>query len=164
MADRDPNHLHPSVRAVMAEHLRRGGRYLRVGCVETYRDEFAQAVEWRKGRDENGNVVDPGAVVTNARPGASYHGLLLPDGTPCSLAYHVAIYRDDGSIPGYGSVLTPAEEALITCVGLLGEGLGMTWGGRWTRKDWYHFERRIPGMDLAAIRAALNSGRNILTA
>lgn len=164
MIDRDPNHLHPAVRAVLAQHLRVTGAYLRTGCTETFRDETEQAAAWAKGRDALGHVIDPAAVVTNAPPGSSYHGIELPDGTPCALAYHVGIYDEHGGILGYGRALTPPEEALYTYVGMEGERLGMTWGGRWQRRDWLHFEKRVTGLDLAQIRLRLAAGQSFLSA
>lgn len=162
--DKDPNHLHPVVRGVLAEHLRRASRYLHVEFGEGYRDEAAQLVAWQKGRDANGTIVDPVAVVTNAAPGQSYHGVRLADGSPCSLAYHLWLFNAGGRVVGFGAALTPEEEMLYTALGVMGEALGMTWGGRWRSRDWQHFEKRIPGLDLATIRQRLTAGQLVLTA
>lgn len=70
----------------------------------------------------------PGAIVTKARPGDSYHqyGLAF-DVVP--LAYENAKdWNPSGS--------------LWEQIGAIGEGLGLTWGGRWLSPDAPHFELR----------------------
>jgi hypothetical protein len=74
--DRDPAHLHPIASAKMAQLLsltQHAG--LPVVLQETYRDYETQAADYAKGRDEHGNIVDAKAVVTQAKPGYSWHNL-----------------------------------------------------------------------------------------
>jgi len=159
MTDSDLNHLHPFVRSILAKHIAAATRHgLITKVIETYRDETTQLVNWQKGRDAQGNIIDRAAIVTNAPPGASYHGVRYNAGMPCSLAYHLAIDVPGPPLLGFGdSRLTKAAEALYTGLGILGEDLGLTWGGRWQLRDWTHFEQRFPGSSLADIKALILS-------
>jgi D-alanyl-D-alanine dipeptidase len=56
----------------------------------------------------------PGPVVTNAKPGSSWHNF--------GLAFDVAVVQG-------GKPTWPADEALWQKVGALGKALGLTWGG-----------------------------------
>lgn len=167
--DRDRQHLHPAVQVLLARHENAAARYgLRTRLIETYRDEAQQAADFAKGRDVLGRVVNPAAVVTNAPPGASYHGVVLADGRPASLAYHLAIVtpgedlvlgtHDDG-LAGFGRVtLDDTWRAILLSLGLQGEALGLTWGGRWPSRDYTHFEKRISGLNLAGARQRVLAG------
>ena len=74
MRDRDPAHLHPYASAKMAQHLSLAQEAgIPVALCETWRDPALQGLDWRKGRDEHGNIVDAAAIVTQARPGQSWH-------------------------------------------------------------------------------------------
>ena len=96
--------------------------------VQGYRSPDAQAALWQQGRDSSGNVTDPSAIVTNAKPGQSMHNYgiafdvveVLPDGT-----------EDWGmSKPGNWDLM-----------GRLGESIGLEWGGDWTGwQDHPHFQ------------------------
>lgn len=68
----------------------------------------------------------PGAVVTKARPGDSYHQY--------GLAFDVVpdAYKD---LPNWN----PGGDAWTT-IGQIGESMGLTWGGRWASPDEPHFE------------------------
>lgn len=68
----------------------------------------------------------PGAVVTKARPGDSFHqyGLAF-DAVPKA-------YKDMKD-------WNPSGPAWLT-IGQIGEGLGLHWGGRWSTPDEPHFE------------------------
>ena len=75
----------------------------------------------------------PGAVVTKARPGDSYHqyGLAF-DVVP--LAYeHLPDWNPSG--PHWAMI------------GTIGESLGLTWGGRWQSPDFPHFELKAAPLD-----------------
>lgn len=121
--------LHPRVRA-MAQRLlddaRRAGIPLTVTF--TLRSMETQAALYAQGRTK------PGAIVTNARPGYSYHnfGLAL-DVVPTELL----------ALPKWGD--TPAHqkltEALWARVGAIGKAIGFRWGGDFRSiKDRPHFE------------------------
>jgi hypothetical protein len=171
MRDRDPLHLHPLVRKLHAEHLRlaEGEPRLRgrVRTEETWRPLELQAGDWRKGRGPNGEIIDAKAVVTDARPGASWHNLERWErdatGTwqrvPSSFAYHLALVDDGDELPGswegFGSNQLGLEDiGDFTLLGEIGESLGLTWGGRWRKRDYLHHELR-PG-PLSHVIAALN--------
>lgn len=65
------------------------------------RDNAEQAIEFAKGRDAEGNVVDPDAVVTDAKPGDSSHnyhfGLDVARKTPTGLRWDYVV-RPDGTL------------------------------------------------------------------
>lgn len=158
MTDTALDHLHPIMLPILAEHQdilrRRFGVSTHVQ--ETARDDTAQRIAYLKGRDPvTLEVVDQKAVVTNARPGMSWHNVSYPTGKRASLAYHLSIDSDLASpgiqYLGFGSAeldLTgaphlrcdldgrePLDELgpghLVYCViGIVGESLGLTWGGR----------------------------------
>lgn len=160
MSDRDLTHLHPHVFQLLNEHVTRAQAHgLLVVVIETYRNEAEQLANWQKGRDASGNIVDPGSIVTMAKPGDSYHGVCYPNGTPCSLAYHLAIDVPGPPLLGFGdSRLDTAAEALYTGLGILGEELGLTWGGRWHQpRDWTHFELRVPGKSLTDLKLMIKT-------
>lgn len=187
MTDSDVNHLHPIMRPLLAEHrdilLSRFG--VQTYLQETFRDDTMQRVNFLKGRDPvTLEVVDKSKVVTNARPGQSWHNVRYPTGNPASLAYHLGI--DSNLVTpgvqylGFGSAelyLTGAPTLacdldghppldqlgpghLIYCaIGLVGEALGLTWLGRTSIRDWMHFEKRVG--TLAQVQAAMKSHGDI---
>ncbi len=141
-------HLHPKVQPICLEHQELVAKLgISLMLIETYRDEIEQRVNWMKGRDHLGNIIEPKKVVTHAPAGTSYHGFSYPNKVPASLAYHLAITRPGGLL-GFGEELNKAGQLLYTAVGVIGEKLGMTWGGRWKMRDYTHFEFRIKGKDL----------------
>lgn len=78
----------------------------------------------------------PGKIVTKARPGYSWHNF--------GVAFDVTVFK--GSTPVWDG---PEYDA----VGMLGQRLGLEWGGAWTTfKDRPHFQLRM-GMTLAEARA-----------
>lgn len=119
--------LHPKVRALAEKLLQvaeaNGHRVIVTSTLRTF-DE--QASLYAQGRTM------PGKIVTNAKPGDSFHNW--------GLAFDVAIIRDgratwdakvdvdDDRIPDY-------EE-----VGKLGESIGLEWGGRFHLVDMPHFQ------------------------
>ena len=82
---------------------------------------------WAKGRrrtPEGWEVVDKSAVVTKARPGQSAHNY--------GAAFDICFAGHDPY---------PDDERLWETVGLIGEGCGLVWGGRWkSLVDRPHFE------------------------
>lgn len=103
--------LDPSIRVLARELLRRRPE---LTIVSGYRSLEEQERLYRQGRE------DPGPIVTNAKPGTSWHNY--------ALAFDV----------------TPPSEA----AGLEGERLGLRWGGRFESfPDPNHFEYH-PGLSL----------------
>jgi peptidoglycan L-alanyl-D-glutamate endopeptidase CwlK len=152
---RELRHLHPLVQTICLRHQEKAAnRGLNVVLISTYRDETEQKKLFMKGRDVNGKVVYPEEVVTNAPPGSSYHGVAYPSGTPASLAYHLALIRPGGLV-GFGEEMGEAGVFLYSAIGVLGEGLGVTWGGRWRMRDYTHFEFRPGGAKLGKVAMAM---------
>lgn len=80
----------------------------------------------------------PGAIVTNARPGDSWHNH--------GLAFDVAIF--DGGKPSW-----PNDSQLWAKIGAIGKANGLTWGGEFKSiLDLPHFEFH-PGMTLAEAKS-----------
>jgi len=85
------------------------GQNIDLLITSTYRDFECQTVLYQKGRQT------PGVIVTNARAGESFHNYRLAlDFCPL----------EDGKCAWNDS-------AAFTRVGVLAEGLGMQWAGRW---------------------------------
>lgn len=178
MIDNDPLRLHILVRPLRAELLAQATRYgLVVRGGETYRDESAQAAAWAKGRNGAGEVVDRKAVVTWSRPGQSWHGVKLRDGSPASFAFHVEIRRPAGVLgygepPGPGDPLDKPGLLMYCALMLLGERLGLRAGGNWDgdtvpleKGEWdlTHFELHPDGATLMQTIAALQAGCDLVT-
>lgn len=91
-----------------------------------------QRLLWLQGRDPNtGEVVDPAQIVTNAKPGQSRH----EEGA----ALDVARLHEDGRVTW--------NDVPWNDVGILGEEMGLLWGGRWQRiRDRPHFEEPRGGI------------------
>lgn len=155
---RDIEDLHPILRATCMEHQQLAGEAgVRTLLIETYRDEQAQLDAWQKGRDAAGNIVDRDAVVTNSRPGASWHGVTYGNGRPAALAYHLAVIAPDGvGLVGYGDV--PMVDSVYLMVGKIGEQLGLVWGGRWKQPhDPSHYELHPNGATLSQVMAVMKT-------
>lgn len=119
MDSRDPLHLHPWLRAlwhVLRDELSRAGH--QVALHSTYRSAEVQDRLWRQGRQ------DPGPRVTNLRGGQSWHNVTSSDGTPAAAAFDFHWRTPGGGLP-FAST-HPWELA-----GVIGERLGLRWGGRW---------------------------------
>jgi hypothetical protein len=120
-----------SLRAPVAEKAREllgdveAGIDKKLVLVQSFRSAADQAVLYAQGRTA------PGPVVTNAKPGSSYH--------EWGLAFDVAILNAAGK-PSW-----PNDVKLWTEIGRFGEELGLVWGGRFPSPDYGHFELRIPG-------------------
>jgi peptidoglycan L-alanyl-D-glutamate endopeptidase CwlK len=116
--------LHPIVRAKCEAHLaacKAAGIELLVTC--TYRDKEAQDALYAQGRTA------PGAKVTNAKGGQSFHNYRL--------AYDVVPLLN-----GKPVWKTAGEEGkLWQQVGALGVAQGLEWAGNWTRfREYPHFQ------------------------
>lgn len=96
---------------------------LDVLVISTYRDNESQAALYAQGR------TSPGNIVTNAKPGQSYHNWRV--------AFDVVPLRNGKPIWG-----TSGEDGEIwDKVGLMGESVGLEWAGRWTKfKEFPHFQ------------------------
>src|SRR5262245_331003 len=92
VTDRDPAHLHPSVRALQLAHQTAITRRLGIDttCIET----------WRAGEGQD-EAFEAG--LTELRAGGSHHNVCLPDGTPASCAYHLAVDPDGPLLVGFGA-------------------------------------------------------------
>lgn len=101
----------------------------------TYRDNDSQAALYAQGR------TTPGKIVTNARPGQSYHNHRV--------ALDIVPLR--GGKPVWGT--TGSDAALWAHVGALGESCGLEWAGRWkTFREFAHFQY-TGGLTLAQLQA-----------
>lgn len=89
----------------------------------TKRDNAYQAHLYAQGRTH------PGKVVTNAKPGTSWHNY--------GVAFDAVPLRDGK--PVWGSK-APADRALWQTMGQCGERAGLEWGGRWKFVDMPHFQ------------------------
>ena len=93
---------------------------------QTLRSMDEQATLYAKGRTA------PGRVVTYAKPGHSWHNY--------GLAFDVAVLKDNKPTWDTKVDVNDNEVQDYLEVGLLGEKLGLTWGGRWTFVDLPHFQ------------------------
>ena len=86
----------------------------------TYRDFESQQALYDQGRTA------PGKIVTNAKPGRSWHNY--------GLAVDVVPLRN-------GKPVWDAKDPVWETVGKLGEAAGLEWAGRWTRfRELPHFQ------------------------
>ncbi len=124
MASRSLDDLHPIVAAKARAHLaacKAEGIDLLVTC--TYRDPAEQARLFAQGRTA------PGKIVTNARPGQSFHEYRV--------AYDVVPMRAGKPVWGTAG----ADMELWKRVGALGIAQELEWAGNWTRfKEYPHFQ------------------------
>lgn len=134
--------LLPEVQAyARALFTRARGHGITMNIISGLRTDVEQDALYAKGRTR------PGARVTNARGGQSAHNF----GT----AFDVGLFD------GNRYVSTPSK---YKAVGVLGVGLGLTWGGNWrSLKDQSHFEL-LPawavGMPTRQMLAELRRRRN----
>jgi hypothetical protein len=187
VTDTDTDHLHPIMLPILAEHQDILRRRFGISTIvqETARDEVAQRVAYLKGRDPvTLEIVAPQRVVTNARPGQSWHGVRYATGKQASLAYHLGIDSDLAAAGtqylGFGHAdlylagaprlrcdldsREPLDELgpghlIYAAIMLVGESLGLTAGARWQSRDWMHFEKRVG--TLAQVQAAMKSRGDI---
>ena len=136
MASRDLNDLHPTVAAKARAHIAAcaaEGIDLLVTC--TYRDPAEQARLYAQGR------TTPGKIVTNARPGQSFHEYRV--------AYDFVPMRAGKPVWG-----TSGEDGkLWQRVGELAEAQGLEWAGRWPRFKEMAHAQFTGGLKLAHFQA-----------
>lgn len=101
----------------------------------TFRDLESQAALYAQGRTA------PGKLVTNAKPGQSYHNWRV--------AFDVVPLRAGKPVWN----ITGADGKLWEQIGNLGEAVGLEWAGRWTRfREYAHFQF-TGGLTLAQLAA-----------
>jgi hypothetical protein len=175
IVDRDPLHLHQLARDLDAQLAEKALAYgIGTTLIETARDNSGQLARWLQGRLPDGTITDRSKIVTWKKPGDSWHNLVWPDGTPCSLAFHRAIRCTRGEkigLLGFGEFKLDAiaiEQYKV--LGRIGISLGLRWGGNWDmdanlvehgENDLTHFEAHGHGT-LSQVKAALLSGVDIV--
>lgn len=113
MSSRDINDLHPKVAKLCRAFIEKCKvENIDVIITSTYRTMDEQAALWAQGRTK------PGAKVTSARPGQSYHQYR------CAFDF-VPIEN--------GKCQWNDTQAFIKC-GKIAESLGLEWAGRWNGK------------------------------
>lgn len=123
--------LEPATRAMCHEFLAEceAKMFPPIRVTHTLRTLKEQADLWAKGREQTDAgwvVVEPKAVVTRAKPGESPHNY--------GAAFDICFRGPDPY---------PEDDAIWEAVGMVGEGVGLAWGGRWRRfPDRPHFERK----------------------
>lgn len=179
MRDRDPNHLHPLalMKKNQLETLAGRAGLPPLLLEETHRMPDLQDVDFAKGRDSAGNVIDADAIVTQARGGQSDHNFTrwiadpdAPEGwrlVPASLAWHFYIRVPDGGGALYGLgefANVPEVRELYGRLGELAAGIDVRWGGDTNRngkpfepgeRDLVHFSARPRGYTPSQVAAIL---------
>ena len=115
--------VRPFARSLVLKAAEAGIRIKVICGTRTYAEQDAL---YAKGRNASGVVVRPREVVTNAKGGQSNHNF--------GIAFDVGVFEGSrylGDSPKYKAV------------GVLGEQLGLEWGGNWrTIRDQPHFQCR----------------------
>lgn len=120
--------MHPDLQPLCRELLAQAGNArLVVRVTQVWRSPQKQAELYAQGRTA------PGPIVTNAPPGTSKHEFTI-NGQPASKAFDFAI------IDNTGQLIRDGMDHRYTQVGEFGEGVGLSWGGRWKHPDFDHFE------------------------
>lgn len=137
--------LNPAIRDKVRKLLKKwfdSGLFVRITEDGNFRTFQQQQEIYNKGRDKNGNVIDKSKVVTNAKPGQSYHNY--------GLAFDIIpIVNGKGTYNFDFSKLKP--DAI---------SLGFKWGGDWKKPktDNPHFEYTF-GKSEKELLALYNSGK-----
>lgn len=145
--------LHPVVHAAAEELIERCySNGVPILITQGLRTTAEQDALYAQGRTK------PGAIVTNARGGYSYHNyglaidfaLLLPDGS--GVSWDMKRDGDKDRIADWHEVVQEAKR------------IGFEWGGDFTSiKDYPHFQMSF-GMTIAALRAGLKPSQAQITA
>lgn len=148
--------LHPVVQEMVMNHQDAARKIgLGVQCIETWRGEIDQNAAKARG-------------ASKAAWGQSWHNVTI-NGNPASMAYHLALLRPGGLV-GFGERLTKPMLLMYRALGLLGETLGLRWGGNWDQdavaledgeNDLTHFEFHPNGATLSQTIAAIKASGNI---
>lgn len=86
----------------------------------------------------------PGAKVTNARAGFSWHNF--------SLAADIAVFKGRSYLP---------ESPAYNWLGPIGESCGLEWGGRWKTPDRPHYQYPT-GLTMAQMRDRVAAGKPLV--
>jgi peptidoglycan L-alanyl-D-glutamate endopeptidase CwlK len=130
ISSRDVNDLLPEVAALCRSFIDACGKEgIDVIITSTYRDLASQTALYAQGR------TSPGHIVTNAKPGESFHN------------YRIAF---DFAPVVNGKV--PWNDAdLFTRCGIIGESVGLEWAGRWKHmRELAHLQ--LKGQSLTTLR------------
>jgi peptidoglycan L-alanyl-D-glutamate endopeptidase CwlK len=115
----------PFARSLVLKAAEAGVKIKVIGGTRTYAEQDAL---YAKGRNASGVVVRPREVVTNAKGGQSNHNF--------GIAFDIGVFEGSSYL---------GDSPKYKAVGVLGEQLGLEWGGNWTSfKDQPHFQLR-PG-------------------
>lgn len=130
------NQLHPyikekAIRFILQAQAR--GIYLRI--TSAFRSMAEQGRLYSQGR------TTPGPVVTNARPGESFHNY--------GLAFDVVEIRNGAAL---------WENSRWNEIGQLGKSYGLVWGGDWKFSDKPHFQSHSGPAQEAARRLNISPG------
>ena len=125
---RDPALLHPALQRGLVELRKRMTQagFSQVGVSSTYRDGVHQDWLFEQGRSR------PGAIVTNARAGQSWHNHQVVNGNPQGLAFDIFqnIRGQEWNNPQF-----------FATAGRIWIEMGGEWGGSWTSfPDRPHFQ------------------------
>ena len=136
------NSLHPEVKRLAHRHiyqLKRLGIDARIiSGNRTYKE---QDYIYAQGRTR------PGKIVTNARGGYSNHNF--------GIAYDIGIFGNGGKV-----YLT--ADSVYKTPGIIGEKIGLEWGGRWKSPyDPPHFQYRT-GLNVRQLRELVAAGKPII--
>jgi peptidoglycan L-alanyl-D-glutamate endopeptidase CwlK len=132
ISSRDINYLHPKVARLCREFIVCcAGQGIDILVYCTYRDEEAQAELYAQGRSK------PGRIVTNARPGQSWHN------HRCAFDF----------VPMIAGKPAWNDAALYDKCGAIAESVGLEWGGHWTRFREKPHCQWTGGYSLAQVRA-----------
>ena len=139
---RNLSDLHPVVRDKAQSFIEKArSQNIDLLITSTYRDNEAQAALYAQGRTK------PGLIVTNARPGQSWHNWRC--------AFDVVPIQNGKPVWN----TTGPDGNLWRTVGELGESVGLEWAGRWTGKikEMAHFQY-TGGLTLADFQAGKTLG------
>jgi peptidoglycan LD-endopeptidase CwlK len=119
--------LDPRVAAMCRQHIALcAAEGITLSVTFTYRSDETQAALYAQGRTV------PGHIVTNAKPGESFHNY--------GLAYDVVPLKPNGAADWDTSNKTGAAKRWQR-IGAIGKSLGLRWGGDFNSiKDLPHFE------------------------
>lgn len=129
--------VQPFARKLLIEAGKQGINLIVTSGTRTYAEQQAL---YDQGRSK------PGKIVTHAKPGSSWHNH--------ACAFDVTIFKDGQPV---------WESPLYKKVGLIGEEIGLEWGGRFESfSDEPHFHRSN-GKSLAEARRLHEAGKTVFT-
>lgn len=133
---RDPKDLTPFLQEKWSllkneyEDKHKKARFLNLSC--TYRPPEVQYQHFMRGRDPQGNIIDKANVVTYAD---GYKNIGAHNHYP---SFATDVYIVDSTT---NAAIWDGQE--YEEIGIMGETLGLVWGGRWENlKDFAHFEEK----------------------